>query len=93
MSVSLFSNEVELEDERVMKLDYILTEGTSETEQIPFYGVKIVKLLGGLVETDEIPGVSEKREDAVEIIRQLYQFQVTPISMTEIVDELITLGM
>jgi hypothetical protein len=93
MNVSLFSNEVKLEDERVMKLDYILTEGSSETEQIPFYGVKIIKFLGDLEEADEIAGVSETREDAVGIIRKLYQFQVTPISMPEIVDELITLGM
>jgi hypothetical protein len=90
----LFSNEVLLEDERVMKLDYSLTEKISEADQKePYYGVKITKFLDDLVESDEIPGISSSKEAVVSIIKKLCQFEVTPISMAEIVDELVTQGL
>lgn len=88
----LFSNEVMLEDERIMKLDYSLTEKVSETNQAPYYGVRITKFLDELVESDEISGISESRENVVSMIKKLCQFQVTPVSMAEIVDELVTQG-
>ncbi len=90
MNDSYFCCEVMLEDERVMKLNYSLTEKVSEMDKTPFYGVKITKFLGDLVESDEISGVTASREDALSIIRKLCQFQVTPVSMVEIVDELVT---
>ncbi len=92
MKQVLFSNEVMLEDDRVMKLDYCLTERISEADQTPYYGVMITKFLNELVETEEITGVSASREDAVTIIKKLCQFEVTPISMVEIVDELVAQG-
>lgn len=92
MKELLFSNEVTLEDERIMKLDYSLIENASEKNQIPYYGVSITRYLGDVVESDEIKGISESKEAAVLIIKKLCQFQVTPISMVEIVDELVTQG-
>lgn len=89
----LFSNEVRLEDERVMKLDYSLTEKTSETEcDGPYYGVRITRILDNMTEADEVTGISTSKDDVVQIIKKLFQFEVTPISMVEIVDELVTLG-
>ncbi|MDF2512887.1 MAG: hypothetical protein K0S04_2753 [Herbinix sp.] len=89
----LFSNEVLLEDARVMKLDYSLTERVSETNQdAPFYGVRITKRLDESVEADEITGISTSRDVVVSIIKKLCQHEVTPISMVEIVDELVTQG-
>jgi hypothetical protein len=89
----LFSNEVTLEDERIMKLDYSLTEKISETDQnLPYYGVRITKSLDNLTESDEVTGISASREDAVSIIKKLCQFEVTPISMAEILDELVAQG-
>lgn len=89
----LFSNEVLLEDARVMKLDYSLTERCSETDlAAPFYGVRITKRLEDSVETDEITGISTSRDAVVSIIKKLCQFEVTPISMVEIVDDLVTQG-
>lgn len=88
----LFSNEVTLEDERVMKLDYTLTERLSVAEKnTPYYGVQVTKYLDSTTESDEIAGISTSKEDVISIIKKLFQFQVTPISMVEIVDELITL--
>jgi hypothetical protein len=92
MKQVLFSNEVMLEDDRVMKLDYSLTERVSEKGQEQYYGVMITKFLDDSVESEEIAGVSSSREDVVTIIKKLCQFEVTPISMIEVVDELVTQG-
>ena len=90
----LFSNEVILEDERVMKLDYSLTEKASEADpETSYYGVKVTKHLSDQVEADEIPAISDSKAFVVSIIKKLCLFEVTPISMVEIVDELITEGM
>lgn len=85
----LFTNEVTLEDERVMKLDYSLTEERTDNDsKVPYYGIQITKYLDNDTEMDEITGISSCKEDVVLILRKLCQFQVTPISMVEIVDEL-----
>lgn len=87
----IFSNNVILEDARSMKLDYSLTEKVSETnDKTPYYGVMITRYLDNTIETDEVTGLSTSRESAMSIIKKLYQFEVTPISIAEIVDELIT---
>lgn len=89
----LFSNEVLLEDARVMKLDYSLMEKNSEENQkTPYYGVKITKYLDNSIESDEISGISSSKDSMVSIIKKLCQYEVTPISMVEIVDELVTQG-
>lgn len=89
----LFSNEVLLEDARVMKLDYSLTEKHLEENQItPYYGVRITKYLDDLIESDEVTGISSSRENMIFIIKRLCQFEVTPISMVEIIDDMVTLG-
>jgi hypothetical protein len=89
----LFSNEVKLEDERKMKLDYSLTEKYSESDQnAPYYGIQIAKYLDDTVEKEEVTGISYCKDAVVDIIRKLLQFEVTPISMVEIVDELVTEG-
>lgn len=89
----LFSNEVMLEDARVMKLDYSLMEKNSEEDQKTlYYGVKITKYLDDSIESDEIDGISASKDSVVSIIKKLCQFEVTPISMVEIVDDLVTQG-
>jgi hypothetical protein len=89
----LFSNEVMLEDERMMKLDYSLTEKYTQENQItPYYGIQIAKYLGDSVETEEITGISYSKDTVVSIIKKLLRYEVTPISMVEIVDDLITEG-
>ncbi len=89
----LFSNNVLLEDARSMQLDYSLTEITSESDQkTPYYGAKITKYLEGSVETEEISGISASKETVISMIKKLYLHEVTPISMVEIVDELVTEG-
>ncbi len=89
----LFSNEIVLEDSRRMKLDYSLTENYPEEEcGEPYYGVQITKYLGEAVETDEVSGVSYRKDTVISMIQKLFQFEVTPISMAEIIDDFITIG-
>lgn len=89
----LFSNEVMLEDEKVMKLDYILTENVSEMEpKTTYYGIRVTKKLDNMIESEEETGISNCRDTVISIIRKLCQFEVTPISMINIVDELVTIG-
>ncbi|MDF2538327.1 MAG: hypothetical protein K0S76_1348 [Herbinix sp.] len=89
----LFSNEVKLEDERSMKLDYSLTERLSESEEkTPYYGIQIEKYLDDTVEKDEVTGISNSKDTVISIIKKLFQYEVTPVSMVEIVDDLVTVG-
>lgn len=89
----LFSNEVVLEDERVMRLDYSLTQKLSQAEKgFPYYGARITKYLDERTEAEEICGISESRDAVISLIKKLCHFQVTPMAMVEIVDDLITQG-
>lgn len=89
----IFSDEVMLEDEKNMKLDYCLTEKTSEEDPvIPCFGIQITKYLGDIIETEKVAGISYSKDTVMAVIKKLFQFKVTPISMIEIVDGMITEG-
>lgn len=93
MQQLLFSNEVLLEDARVMKLDYRLTERMSEDDhKTTYYGVRITKYLGDIIESDEVAGLSESKDSVLSVIKKLCQFQVTPISMVDVLDDLVSQG-
>lgn len=87
----LFSNEVTLDDNRMMRLEYNLTENKSADTEGFYYGIQIVRYLDGNTEVGEIRGISYARDKVEEIARILFKHTVTPISMAEIVDDLITL--
>lgn len=89
----LFSNEVCLEDERKMKLDYCITADYAQSGQPePYFGIQITKHLGNLEETEQVYGISYCKETVVSIIKKLFQHEVTPVHLVEIVDELVTQG-
>ena len=88
----LFSNEVILEDQRKMKLDYSLTESCATDSTEPYYGIRIGKYLEDDKEWDEVSGISHSKETVISMIKKLFQYEVTPISMAEIIDELVTNG-
>ena len=87
----LFSNEVTLDDNRSMRLEYKITENLKADSGEPYYGIQIAKYLGNNVEIDEIKGISYSKDKVEAIIKILYENVVTPISMVEIMDDLITL--
>ena len=87
----LFSNEVCLEDDRKMKLDYCLTADYAQAGQtVPYYGIRITKHLENLEETEEVCGISYSKDKVVSMTEKLFQYEVTPIHLVEIVDDLIT---
>ncbi len=89
----LFCNELTLEDERRIKLDYYLTECCTEEDQSKaYYGIGINKHVDGVTESEEVLGISFSKDRVVAIINQLFRNTVTPISMIGILDDLIGEG-
>jgi hypothetical protein len=86
----LFRNEVTLDDDRKMRLEYNLIESRSQDYEEPYYGIQIIRYLGDDLEMEEVKGISNSRDRVESIIKILFQHVVTPISMVEIVDDLIT---
>lgn len=87
----LFSNELILEDNRSMRLEYNLTKNHEPDKAEPYFGIQIIKIMDDNLEKEEIRGISYSKDKVESMTRILYQNQVTPISMIEIVDDLITL--
>lgn len=89
----LFSNEVALEDDRKMRLDYFLTKDyfKSDVEE-PYYGIRITKYLDELEESEEVSGISCSKETVLSMIEKFSINVVTPIHLVEIVDDLVTQG-
>jgi len=89
----LFRNEVCLEDQRKMKLAYcLISECLQEGQTEPYYGIRITKHLGNSEETEEVNGVSYCKETVISMIKKLFQYEVTPVHLVEIVDGFITQG-
>lgn len=89
----LFSNEVSLEDDRKMRLDYFLTEDVMQSEvEEPYYGIRITKYLDDLEESEEVSGISCSKETVLSMIKKFSVNVVTPIHLIDIVDDLVTLG-
>lgn len=89
----LFSNEVALEDDRKMRLDYCLTENYMQSEvEEPYYGIRITKYLDDLEESEEVFGISCSKETVLSMIKKIYINVVTPIHLVDIVDDLVTQG-
>ena len=87
---------VELEDQREMVLNYYLIEEPSKANgdmnSMNFlYGIKIEKQFGGIVESEEVEALSYSKEVVLQLINTLMECTVTPMTLIEVVDELITL--
>ncbi len=87
----LFKNEVTLDDDRLMRLEYNLTVNHTDDSNEPYYGIQIIKYLDDNLEMDEVGGISYSKDKVKSITRILFQHVVTPISMVEIIDDIITL--
>ena len=80
-----------LDDNRRMRLEYVITENHRSITGKPYFGIQIIKYIDDDLEIEEIKGISFSREKVEKMIKILYQQVVTPISMVEIVDTLSTL--
>lgn len=88
--------EVKLENQMGMVLKYYLVEEPSkedgEKESTKFlYGIKIEKQFGGTVESEEVEALSYSKEVVLQLIHTLIECTVTPMTLVEVVDELVTL--
>lgn len=81
---------VQLEDNRVMDLAYYLLENSREDNTV-LYGIKITKTIDEYTESEEVDAISYSKEFVQQIIQTLMKNEVTPISMIEIIDEIITM--
>lgn len=81
---------VQLEDNRVMDLAYYLLENPREDNTV-LYGIKITKTIDEYTESEEVDAISYSKEFVQQIIQTLMKNEVTPISMIEIIDEIITM--
>lgn len=84
---------VELEDQREMVLKYFIIEELSKAkgDMDYLYGIKIEKQFGGIVESEEVEALSYSKEVVLQLINTLMECTVTPMTLVEVVDELITL--
>ena len=84
---------VELEDQREMVLKYFIIEEPSKAkgDMDYLYGIKIEKQFGGIVESEEVEALSYLKEVVLQLINTLMECTVTPMTLVEVVDELITL--
>ncbi len=87
----LYSKEVTLDDDKKIRLEYNMTESLDSGNEEPYYGIQIIKNLEDNFEMDEVRGISFSREKVEKVAKILFENIVTPISMVEIVDDLITL--
>lgn len=86
--------QVLVDDEKMMILSYYLIEESSKVkdEQVNnLYGIRIQKQFGGIVESEEVEALSYSKEVVLQLIETLMEFTVTPMTLVEVVDELITL--
>lgn len=78
------------EDEHSFKLNYFLTQKQSEDLEATIYGVAVTKEASGIFEEEVVDDLSYLQQDAEEILITLANNLVTPLSLVEIVDELVT---
>lgn len=78
------------EDEHSFKLNYFLTQKQSEDLGATIYGVAVTKEASGIFEEEVVDDLSYLQQDAEEILITLANNLVTPLSLVEIVDELVT---
>lgn len=86
--------QVLVDDVKMMILSYYLIEESSKVkdEQVNnLYGIRIQKQFGGIVESEEVEALSYSKEVVLQLIETLMEFTVTPMTLVEVVDDLITL--
>jgi len=81
---------VQLETGQTIQLEYLLTEETSEVTHNSLYGIKINKIFGEDCESESTGAISYKKDLVLQMIQDFSYHQVTPISIIEIVDDIIT---
>lgn len=91
--ITLIGEKEVIVEDGSMQLEYYLIQESSvskESDMKSIYGIKIMKKLGGAVESEEVKGISYSKEVVMQLIDTLMKFTVTPMTMVEVLDDLIT---
>lgn len=90
-NVLQFSDIVTLEDNTEMTLNYYLLHRIGTNMEGTVYGIQIVKKHMDYTESETVDGISYSEEFTIELIKILHTNLVTPCTMVEILDDLITI--
>lgn len=91
--ITLIGEKEVIVEDGSMQLEYYLIQESSVSKESglkSIYGIKILKKLGGVVESEEVKGISYSKEVVMQLIETLMKFTVTPMTMVEVLDDLIT---
>lgn len=84
---------LELEDGRWLQLEYYLTEDENESLEDRLYGMAIISIDGDVVDMECVEKVSYSKDQVIGMLETLMTYSVTPITMLDVVDEMVTLRM
>lgn len=84
---------IELESGNWMELEYYLSEEDELETSGTHYGMSVVEMKDELTITESIRAVSQSKEVVADMLKDLITHTVTPISLVEIVDEMVTTRM
>lgn len=84
---------IELESGNWMELEYYLSEEDELETNETHYGMSVVEMKDELTITESIRAVSQSKEVVADMLKDLITHTVTPISLVEIVDEMVTTRM
>jgi orotate phosphoribosyltransferase-like protein len=83
------------EDNRSLKIDYFITSGTCLTdgaEQVPTFGIMAkLSIDGKYTESSKIDDVSPSEETVKELVDLLAKNGVTPIALSSVVEDYVTM--
>lgn len=87
---------VTLENQSDMTLQYYMVEestleGKASGESEYMYGIRVDKQYEGIVESEEVRALTYSKSLAHEFVRTLMLHTVTPITLVETVDDLMTI--
>lgn len=86
--------EVKSEEGNMMSLRYVLTRNCrNHIKGQKYYGIEIEKESNGTLEREKVEGISHSKEFVQGILECLYDNVVTPVSMVEVIDDLVTESM
>lgn len=83
------SIEMKLEDSRTIAIDYYISTSLDENEK-KVYGITVAKRDCLRNDMEETKGLSYSKKDVESLLYVLKEYQVTPMCLLEIVDDLIT---
>ncbi|HHT98232.1 MAG TPA: hypothetical protein GXZ90_10120 [Clostridiales bacterium] len=89
----LLENSIEiLERDKNEKNFYDLSQASRLEEKVAgsYYGIEIEQESANRFDIDRIEGISYSKDEAIDIIYTLFEYDVTPISMVEIIDDIVT---